>query len=97
MALGDKFIVDPDPNGIHTKCKARECSILLPGLSNQSTVHCFLDYFFQFSQLCLKILVRQLVLTRVYNINTCATMHDPPSLVAIVCVSADHPYSQPEG
>ena len=36
VALGDKFIVDSDPNGIHIKRKARECSISLPGLSNQN-------------------------------------------------------------
>ena len=32
----DKFIVDPDPNQIYTKRKARECSISLPGPSSQN-------------------------------------------------------------
>ena len=32
----DKFIVDPGPNQIHTKHKARECAILLPGPSSQN-------------------------------------------------------------
>jgi len=31
----DKFIVDPDPNKIYTKCKDRECSISLPDSSSQ--------------------------------------------------------------
>ena len=32
----DKFIVDPDPNQIYTKRKARECSISLPGPLSQN-------------------------------------------------------------
>ena len=32
----DKFIVDPDPNQIYTKRKARECSVSLPGPSSQN-------------------------------------------------------------
>ena len=32
----DKMIVDPDPNKIYTKRKARECSISLPGSSSHS-------------------------------------------------------------
>lgn len=32
----DKFIVDPDPNQIYTKCKARGCSISLLGPSPQN-------------------------------------------------------------
>ena len=32
----DKFIVDTDPNKIYTKCKARECSVLLPDSSSQN-------------------------------------------------------------
>ena len=31
-----KFIVDTDPNQIYTKCKARKCSISLPGSSSQN-------------------------------------------------------------
>lgn len=32
----DKFIVDPGPNQIYTKHKAREYAILLPGPSSQN-------------------------------------------------------------
>ena len=32
----DKMIVDPDPNKIYTKRKARECSISLPGSSSHT-------------------------------------------------------------
>ena len=32
----DKMIVDPDPNKINTKRKARECSISLPGSSSHT-------------------------------------------------------------
>ena len=31
----DKFIVDPDPNQIYTKRKAKECSISLPDYSSK--------------------------------------------------------------
>ena len=34
----DKFVVDPDPNKIYTKPKARECSVSLPDSLSQNNV-----------------------------------------------------------
>ena len=40
----DQLIVDPDPNKIYTKRKARECSISLPDSSSQNKASAGVKY-----------------------------------------------------